>query len=505
MTAAVTNELEITYDDFVMGGTTDNLIVGPWRLEWGASKGGTFRRAVVEFEVLVSGSSEAAFITARQTLETKLSKPLQKVKVKLGSTTHIDADPASNTGFNAQPKVQDRGDEFDTGRTRLYTVRIEVDLPTLLDNGLGDFAFEVRFSPAQRRTVTFRGTYNAVGANSAIVQFNAQFPTKATAILNALPASPLTGLSGSNAKFEVVSDLDSIDYDGKTCKFTRVYEEVVFNESVGVLADSQIRSQTLKITRADIGPGDAPPLAAAKGSSLFIDASAALRPTQVTINYEAWIATTTGLVSVWNAKIQPYLLQVIATYAAGLLAIVELTPTFDGPNNRVTAVLRAWAVNARIISAKFAVDDEFDYGVGVDSVWDDPLAAEVGQGAAQLRRVVRRTLEVVGPNPLLGDTPNVPKLASSGWVPLGRKQSTERDRVGLVATGKQIEITRVIDVELLRFVKTPTGAQNPNKTVTFSGLNVNPAPQPGGGDSGGSTSSTPGAPDPVRTATGLNS
>lgn len=505
MTAAVTNDLKIVYGGMTIGDTTDYLIVGPMRLEWGNVQGGSFRKAAVECTVLVTGTPYATFVANRIALETVFSVWRGRLQVILGGTTHIDLNPATNTGFNHAATCRDLGDDWDTGSSRAYLVRIEADLPSTNANALADFAVEIAYTPAGRRKVIFTGTYTASGANSALVQYRAQITAQANTFLDTLTASPITGGSG-NATFEVIGDDANPDYENKICPFTRTYLEVISNQAAGTLNDSEIVNPTVHVEVRNPGPGDSVgpnPSYSQLPKDLGPQLGFAIRPTEITVNYEAWLTGTNALAGRWASKIKPLLYQVLAAYGAGNLAILEETPNYLPDDNRVTAVIRALAFNSRLLELEITVDDEQEFGAAVDPTWGDPYDADVAQGPARYTRTITRTSRTVGPVGLFDEIglANPPGPASEGWVSLGRKRRPRTKKVGLASSGKQVFVTDTIDVELLRYVKKPVGANSPNKTITQSGLGINPAPAAQQTQQSAS-SPTPGA--PVATTSGLN-
>lgn len=475
MSAAVTNDLSIVYGSTTIGGTSDYLIVGPMRLEWGNSNGGSFRKAVVACTVLVTGTPYATFVANRQALELAFSSSRGRLQVILGGTTHIDLDPAANknSGFNHTPYLKDLGSDWDTGSSRAYELRIEVDLPSTDTNALADFAVDLSFSPAGRRRAVFTGTYTSPGGNStkARDQYLAKIDAQANTFLDELTASPLSGQSG-HAIFEVVEDDVKVDYLDTIATFRRVYQEVIANQASGVLNDAEIVQQTLTIDRKNAGPGDSDGPLLVPGSSFGTGGSqekpsigTPQRAQELTLNYEAYLATTNALQARWTSKIQPFLLSTLAAYAgSGSLAVVEIAPRFSPDDNRVTATVRALAFGSTLISLTIEVDDDQDFGVVIDPVWGDPYEAEVSQVTARYTRQVTRASDSIGPVKLLDEAglSLPPKASNDGWISLGRKRRTTRKKVGLASTGKQVTITQTVDVELLRFVKLPKGS-SPNK------------------------------------------
>lgn len=500
---AVTNDLSIIYGGTTIGGSTDFLIVGPWKLQWGNSNGGSFRKAVVECTVLVTGTPYSTFVANRQALELAFSTARGRLQVVLGGTTHIDADPASNknTGFNHAASVRDLGDEWDTGSSRAYLVRVECDLPSNNTNALADFAVELQQTPAGRLKAIFTGTYTSPGGNGtkALDQYLTKIDTQARNFLDGLSASPISGVTG-NARFEVLEDSPKPDYLNQICPFRRVYEEVISNQAPGVLNDSEIVHQQISVDVRAPAPGDSvgpnPSYSQLPKDAGGILSGQAVRPTEITITYDAWLSNTNALQARWTSKVKPLMYQVLAAYGAGQLAVLEEDPRFFPDDNRFTAVIRAFAYNSKLLELDITVDDEQEFGAAVDPTWGDPYDADVAVGPARFTRVITRTSRTVGPVGLFDEIGllNPPGPPAEGWVSLGRKRRARTKKVGLASSGKQVFETFTIDVELLRYVRAPKVGPGPNRQATPGGGGGGPGLGTGTATTTGSSSPTPGAP-----------
>ena len=123
MAAAVTRELEVEYGDFRFGGDTDNLIHSFNRGEK------NYESETWTFEVLVTGTTEANFFSATEDIERAFRIPRQRLIIRQGSETLRDLNPLQNSGYNSLPRIVKVGGEFDTGRSRMYTVSVDFELP----------------------------------------------------------------------------------------------------------------------------------------------------------------------------------------------------------------------------------------------------------------------------------------------------------------------------------------------------------------------------------------
>src|SRR5574338_17130 len=92
-----------------------------------------YRRTTVEAEVTVvtPDGAEGTFATNVAALEAALRTPRARLQVKLGSSTLLDLDPATGTGYNADPSASKPGGAPgtvpDTGRSRKYHLSVTVE------------------------------------------------------------------------------------------------------------------------------------------------------------------------------------------------------------------------------------------------------------------------------------------------------------------------------------------------------------------------------------------
>ena len=379
MTAAVTRELSIVYGTLTIGGTTDRLIDGKWRYER------AYEIASVECEFVTTAATEGAFATEVAAVETAFATPRARLRVVQGSETLIDFDPSTNSGYNARPAIIKAGDIADTGRSRRYRVRVEVDMPADLSgqNGRRESRVDVSESPSGRRTLGLSGVYTALGGNSARTQYENSIDAYVTTLTTALGGTwELTE--------EVAAAADDAD---KLLEFARVYRELIFAQSSAATDDATIIGQRLFITRTKIAPGDA----AGSGAQRLIE---------LAVSYEASIVkTTTDLKSKWDSGIRPYVLQKIRdTAGTSSIAITSEDPRFDFDENRITATLRVLARSGSgVLQKAIVVENDNTEGVIPIPVWDGGSHTRymLDGPATFVRTITTRTREVGG-TPLAG-------------------------------------------------------------------------------------------------------
>ncbi len=453
MANAVTRELKITYGAMVVGGATNYQIWGPWKL---TPLG--YRVASVEFMVLIAETTEAAFAAARIAVENAFSTPRQRLKVELGSSTLRDLDPATNTGFDAEAEIRDDGPLEDTGRSRLYKVRIVVALPAGLagQNGLAESEIELSLSPSKVRRVVVTGTYTAVtGPVEAQANFEARFA--------AYVAAKITGQLGAGT-FELVDKQTTTNDTNKWCKFRVVYDEVIFSQSAGTLDNPQLFQPSINITRRE-GQAQGPafvdvPAEAKGGGTQAKPLEGTPSEFEVEITYDVSVdKAVTDLNGLWLGTVKPFLLTVISSYAIGGVSVIETAdPGIDPVRSRISARVAAKVYRGgNLISFSIRTTDDLEVGDSIlETHGKDRFSAYVYEGRAKLVRTIRRTSMVFG-------TPDDPKLTkffegrstpSEGWILLRRTPEREPRFIGLFGNYK--DVYQLDEVFVMRWITKPS-------------------------------------------------
>jgi hypothetical protein len=369
LTAAVTRELSIVYGTFTIGGTTDRLIDGKWSYDRG------YETAAVECEFVTTAATEAAFATECAAVEAAFATPRARLRVIQGSQTLLDFNPATNSGYNARPLVVKAGDIADTGRSRRYQVRVEVDMPADLSgqNGRRESTVDVSKTASGRRAMRLDGVYTALGSNSAREQYEASIDAYVTTLT--------TALGGTWELLEESSA--SADDTDKLLTFARTYQELIFAQSSAATDDAEVFGQRLFITRTKIAPGDA-------------DGKNAARLLELSVSYEASIAkTNTKLKAKWDDSVRAYVMSKVEEVAGtGSLAITSEVPRFDYDENRIAVAMTVLAVSSSsVLQASVSTEDDIDAGIIPVPVWSGKGHDKyMLQGAAtHIRRITERT------------------------------------------------------------------------------------------------------------------
>jgi len=464
MPRGVTREYTVTYNTLTMGGSDEKYrVTGFTRIRQEPEVG------QVEWDVLVVGSTEAAFSANCRDFEEKMSEPWNDFSFKQGNSSLVDVAVSDNTALNPEVTVQKVGTTTDTGRTRRYhcsaTWGRPADYPNAESVGLRDYDVQVSFTPARRRSVSIVGTYTAVTDNLARAQYEAKIEAFATAVLTAIDAA---------ATFEIVEEDASHDINNKTLTFSRIYDEVIFGQGGSSKANVNIVSQTLEISAGRLGAEAHPNHTSAEALG------------NISLRYSAWFDKdqTTSLESQYDS-IKEWLITQAEEYASGSysLALVEETPAYDPVENKISVTMRFRAGNdyGAYFEVRFTTEDNVDYGLAAVHAWGGGAFDKyIYQAEANVFRTIRMTMlksgeldrgnaesEFVrfagsesaagsggGGNGNTHTPPSTDPIASAGgkWFSQGRKVSADPYFIGI--SGNQIKLTRMTG-EAVRFWAKP--------------------------------------------------
>ena len=393
---AVTRELSITYGSLIVGGATDRVLDGKYRIVTN-----NYIEFILEYAFMIQKDDEDDFATEVKAVEDAFRVPRQDLKIILGSETLLELKTSDNSGFNHDPEIIKRGEIADSGRTRRYEVRVLVELPADLAGQAGrrDSVVEVEFDESRIRTVRITGTYTGIGVVDAEAQYLANIDTYTGGIL--------VGLTGT---YQRTLRRYSHDDDDKVVDFEEVFNEIIFKESIAALDDPAIINQVLFVRRNRVAPGDSgfleasiqgeivrPPPDAVFGGAIFDTR----RLTRMTIEYEASIdsSVTTDLVSKWETTIRPFVLsQIKVVLGSDQGALVDEEPDFDFPANRIRARMEFLGVEAANARLEFQLKTERKDETGnvLVPVWDgNPLSKYLFQGPARRIFTVTETFRAL--------------------------------------------------------------------------------------------------------------
>lgn len=375
---AITRELKITYAGFEVGaGTTNYLIDGPFRMDK------SYETLTISFDVVVTGTSASNFATNCSALEVAYRTPRGDTLVQFSSTDHINLTHSGNTGFDAEPRAVKVGSDFDTGRSRRYACSISMRLPADLSGQSGRLTSSVTLqkTDSNRRRLVITGTYTALSSNSARTQFEAAISAYVSGLLTAFGGT----WEGPHDPQESANDTDKI------LNFSRVYEELIFNQSSGTLDDVHIRRQNLAVTTIVDFPGDA-----------VIQGIPASRFRVVGVEYAAAIdkSQSQELSTIYLTKVKPFMLQQALVQAVATSgAIVSHSPRLDPVENRISASMTVFCtgVFSSIVRSTIRTDEAYATGWELVPVWDgDRATCDEFAGPMPIFRTVTVVLTVIG-------------------------------------------------------------------------------------------------------------
>lgn len=377
MAAAVTNTLKLTWGSFVVGGTTERLLVGIHRLSR------TFDAWELTCDVLVRGTSDSTFAANCAEMESEFSKRRLSILFEVGSSTVHTFNPSGsvNTGLNSYARIDKAGTPgADTVRSRLYTITVGCELPATDTSGRRDATITVEYDPAERRMVTINGTWTAVTTSNATAQYAAQIEAYCTSTLGALLPS---------ATFERVAQQTRRDDQDKVLTFSRTYSEVIRNQSVGTLDNASIKAPTLAFARSIDQPGDS-------------GGGGVKRLETITAQFSCWLDKTASLdvQALYTDTVRPFIVSEFeSAFSPSQYAILSESPTHIPFTNQLTVTVAFAAaidptdVIESVVTNRIVEASE----VRLTGAWVGKLFAKyVDHGIGTRRRFGIRAVRVLG-------------------------------------------------------------------------------------------------------------
>lgn len=437
-------EYQIVYGAYTVGGASGPHIDGAVKMER------DFERGSIEFAVIVTAATAAAFATACTAIETAFRKPYQDLAFTIDSQSLLGAAQSSRTALDPMPSIRKDDSVADTGRSRRYIVRIEFGLPANTTaeavSGLRDLSVEASYDPSRKARVTLSGTFTGVGASSAYATYAAGIGTLAT-----------SALSTFSITYSELAEEPSVRYDtnNNLCDFTRVYDELIFSQAGSSLDDAAIVRQTLIISRRKEGIQDTP-----EAEKFII----------LDVSYDAWVdkTSTTDLTGKWDSIRAWVLTQAQNVLDGGAFALMSEEPSFELDANRISARMTLWGepTGSDVIENRVTTDDDDAIGNEIVPVWSGRNTdAYVYSGPRVVVRTVTHTHRRLGMHTeqeaigfgagdLAAARGRDPFEASGGtWVLLSRRPSATQLRLGL--GDNTIDVTDLSLVTKMRYVTNP--------------------------------------------------
>lgn len=382
----LSRELQVVYGSYTAGGSS-----GP-NIDGFVSLTETWESAVVEFDFIIAGqASAAAFTTACNTAEAAFRLPRQALTISLGASTLKSYSHSGNTGFNAQPEIYcTKDDPAGSGRSRMYHVRVAVQLPAsaLSTGGRQSATIEIATAENRSKRVTISGVYTAVSGSSAKAAYDAGIGTFATAILTALGGE--YNLEPEQVEFDDAATSGSADTGGKILRFTRVYQEIIYSEVGASLNDTSVIRQTFILSRTTSQPGDSPFANVRRIDTIDVSWSAIYDKT-----------VTQALVSKYATAKAWILSQVRSKLSLAVLALVDEKVDYDWTGNMVTSAMKIHAVVTGSV-LRYMVTEGINIQPGQITVpaWTgNPLEKFVYDGPSVIMQTVAVEVEELGVKP----------------------------------------------------------------------------------------------------------
>jgi len=307
---AIANNISIVYNATTIGGSSnDYLLDGPYTI--------TKQHASLQlsFNIQVVSTTVSGLQTLCATLETAMSARDKSLTITMSGSSWIYTFGTSI--FNTKATLVKSGDrDRDRGATRGYTCTIEGVLPAADQDGLLDLSVHIDYTPSRQKTVTLSGSYTATSGANATATYAADFDAEATTIL--------TGIDGA-ATWELVQEETTRDRNNHTIAFQRQYLQLLANQSIGVLNDTQIRDHRVTFSDVSTFPGDS------------LDSVQRLRRIVATYDGSVDIGQTTDLQAVATTKCLPHLVAAFRTqFQPRVFALEEKRMSYDETAKRVS-------------------------------------------------------------------------------------------------------------------------------------------------------------------------
>lgn len=371
---AVSRELSIRYGDLTMGGDSDYPLDGYHEVTH------DHESVDISWSFFVTSDSEDGFVSKCKDVETRLRRPYQDLEITLGRSLLFRRRQSDNTGLDSQPEVSKGGDPADTGRSRLYRVRVRMGLPADNVDTLGHrrSSISVAYSPSRRKTVTIEGMFTAVTSNDARAQYEAKIATFCT--------SALTAIGGT---FELIGEpVTRTSTNGKTIDFLRVYEERIYGQGSSTLDDSALVGSVLEVSRTSRNTGHSPD---------------AQDLTEVIGQFSCSVDKTVSqdLAAKW-ASVKPWIIEKMQAQTGSRFALVSARPVFDYDRNTIACTLVGLgtdldATSQDQIAHRIEVADSRPSGKVFVPAWTgNPEDCYIYDGPVVTLRTITQTTKILG-------------------------------------------------------------------------------------------------------------
>lgn len=436
--------LSIAYGDWIADNTTkDNFqIQGKYKLEkkrlW----------ARVAFTVWVVGDTVEEFQELCEEIETAFETRKQRLTVKFGSVVFLDADPAQNTGKNAEPMISKPGSPEDSDTSRVYECVVEVNRPPVGGSipSRTEESATLQYTASNRRTLTITGQYNSTQDDGAIALYRDDITAFANATKEAI-GDDIVWQAKTSTKTENMTDPDGED---DRISFTLVFQELIWAESLTGTDDTTITDFAANFTIIRGFPGDAP-------------SHPVKRVVNMTVPFSAPVdhLVTKDLVAVWNTIAKPWIItELKRTANLSTISILEENTDHNYRENIVSGTLTISGVvnGATILSKQITAALEDDFGKEITKVLDGThYGAEEDNAIPEKIRTITVVTEKLGmwSNLGVGEYPD-PVGTGPRWVKIKSSKNQSRIQYGnRDIGGENFIVTRRTEVFTQKWVTPP--------------------------------------------------
>lgn len=337
--------LFITYGDLTLGlnQTDPNYnLVGKFFYDQ------DYERATLRFEVIISGSTSLSFENSEAALFAAYRKPDQALTVNLADR-RISLVPSTNTGFNARANCQKVPGPDNTDRSSRYECEVIAQLPADLAGRAGrqSSTVDVSSAPNGKRTTIVSGVYTALSNNAARAQFEAEIDAYTTSVLGAL----------SGTWEQIGEPTAQTDDQDKTIRFSRVFREILVNQSSTGLDNASIVEPQLLIRRV-MSANDS----TQSSASLYGTPDPEI---EYDVTYSAIVRfdETTNLDNLWKQTLRNFIItKVRESTGSTSLVITQESTTFDVYENRLNASMRMLGNVGGVMFASATMSESKDEG-----------------------------------------------------------------------------------------------------------------------------------------------
>ncbi len=371
MTAAVPSGSTYTYGSLTIGGTSDFQPHGPHTMS------ADYNVLTVRIPFVVTSGLSSAIDSIEEGLRVREADLSITFSGKTRSWTK-----SAGTGFNHRGFLEKPGNELDTGSTRYYVARVEVELPADDNAGRKDARWRLTQGPGGRYTLVFTGKYTGIpGTTSARAAYLANIDTWTTSILT------LLGGSWDRAERDY-----SPNEEDSLVEFTDRWEGIIFPQGLSLTDVPSLVDARLVINRTEQADESTP-------ASVVLQS-----PVRVTASYDAHVDSSSGAADLqarYASTVRPLLISKLREHlSVDEVALIADDPSFDYRDSAIrgTMVIEGYDAGDRgITSYRLTVGHGGSPSETIIPVADTkPHSAEVTHGPAVQTMAISESIEVLG-------------------------------------------------------------------------------------------------------------